>query len=190
MEAVQPVPIISKSLSIDTALGILTFVVSIEGNDVSSENIILKTFPIKPNLPTGMNVRNCNAILIQLSKSNKPFGLTYSAVLESNLNGTTCTGEHLDAIEWEDSQSILVVGTEDGEALKSRMPWWNNDTIESSASYETSFLRINHAKALHPKEISVHFIIAENPTPEPEECSSWFAVDCEHSKIVAYAKST
>jgi hypothetical protein len=35
-------------------------------------------------------------------------------------------------------------------------------------------------KAPAAKEISLHFIVAENSFPEPVEGSAWFAVDIEH----------
>ena len=182
-------PTISKSLLLDTALGTVKFTVSIKGNDVSNEHIILSTFPVEPKLPSGMSVKNCNALLIQIRKAANPFSLRYTANLASSIKGTSCTGQGLAAIEWEDSQSIVVIGTEDEEALIYRMPWLKTDMFELEETYEPSLLSINIAKAMYPQKMSFHFIIAENPMPEPKEVSAWFAVDSGHSKILAHADS-
>jgi hypothetical protein len=33
------------------------------------------------------------------------------------------------------------------------------------------------------EEVSLHFVIAENPFPEPAENSAWYAVDIDHRAL-------
>ena len=35
------------------------------------------------------------------------------------------------------------------------------------------------------RALTLHFIVAENPCPEPVEWSSWFAVDLDHTAVLA-----
>ena len=42
---------------------------------------------------------------------------------------------------------------------------------------------------LRPKiPVSLHFVVPSNPLPEPEECSTWFAVDVPHARIAENTK--
>ena len=32
--------------------------------------------------------------------------------------------------------------------------------------------------------ITLHYIVAENPLPEPVDASTWYAVDIDHDKVI------
>jgi len=182
------VTINSKTLALDTALGIVEVTVSIEGTDIAADIIALSIFPLNPELPLGMSVNECKAVLIQIGETRKSFNLNYRAKLKSTISGTSCTGQFLAAMEWEDNKSILTIGTEDGEAICNRIFGLDTAKFDFEESYEPHFLDIKISELIPSQEMSFHIVIAENPLPEPKEASSWFAVDYSHSKIISYAK--
>ena len=63
----------SKTLALDTALGIVEVTVSIEGTDIAADIIALSIFPLNPELPLGMSVNECKAVLIQIGETRKSF---------------------------------------------------------------------------------------------------------------------
>lgn len=175
-------PAFSKSISLETALGLLSFTVSIKGIDVSSKQLSVGVHPILPSLLSGMSVKKCNAIVIKIGESLKPFSIEYAAKLISNSKGSACTGQGLAAMEWEDNQSIVVIGTDNEDALTYRMPWAK---IKAYENYTSSSLTMRFAETQYAEEMSFHLIIAENPIPEPYPDSAWFAVDIGHNEIIA-----
>jgi hypothetical protein len=102
--------------------------------------------------------------------------------------GSPETGEALDAQSWENDGHIVMIGTEDVAFLSRRLPSLNLSEREAPTELLSNGFRITLPK-LEPKiPVSLHFIVASNPSPEPVECSTWFAVDVPHARIEEEAK--
>jgi len=167
---------ISKTLSVQTALGEITVTVTLMGTGISTAQITLT----KHQVPPEDNVRNCQAVLCKIKGTKQINKILFTASIDSKLIGDPCTGEHLEATEWEDVNSLVVVGTEDAEALNARMPFLKLEDYASIATYRASSLRIELREIEPSHDLGLHFVVAENPSPEPVACSAWFAVDCSH----------
>ena len=82
----------------------------------------------------------------------------------------------------------MAVGTEDGEALEARLPHCGL-SIDGDPFVATR-AHVDGLEVLIPKvevgtAITLHFIVAENPFPEPVALSTWFAVDLNHANVLA-----
>ncbi|MXV05668.1 hypothetical protein DYQ95_00680 [Xanthomonas sp. LMG 9002] len=99
------------------------------------------------------------------------------------------TGERLDALEWIDGNQIILLGTEDGDALAERLQAHGLDTNTYKHAYPLRY-RPNGFDVLLPQvpaaaSTTVHFIVAINAYPEPAEDSAWFAADVPHQRVLA-----
>ena len=174
----------SKSYSIETALGELKIEFFVDGADVSGKSTSISYRSIDPEIPAGMSVEKCHAILLRIEGCSSPCSAKFAATLSTSATGSACTGEALEAIEWDKSNSLVVVGTEDANALIARMPWIELDIDSSIAIYTPKRLEIDIGDVTHPKPVSFHFIIAENSLPEPQDASAWFSVDIPHEQVL------
>ncbi len=153
------------------------------------DQLSVKAFPLEPNLPAGMSVMSTKTVLIEIVPATLLSEFSVQCVFDDPPSaGAPETGEALDAQSWESSQATVMIGTEDTEFLRRRLPFLNL----SDADQLTEFLRDGLRMTLQNMEplspISLHFVVASNPIPEPAECSTWYAVDIPHATIVEYAK--
>lgn len=174
------------SLPLKTLLGLLTVETQIEGLGISDNDLTVRMEDFDPELPDGYQVARCRGILICVNKNALEFKISIKASLESEVDGNPCTGQGLGGMEWENSKSLLVVGTEDAEAILYRMPWQNIQEDEEIVSYKKNSIELNTSVKPDSPPTTFHMIIAENPLPETPPCSAWFAVDTGH-KIVLRA---
>jgi hypothetical protein len=95
-----------------------------------------------------------------------------------------------DAQEWSNDKHVVMIGTEDSERLCQRL---ESEVVLSETSdlcfveYEDAGLVITVAEVPAATALSLHFVVAWNQLPEPEECSCWFAVDVEHQFLLSSA---
>lgn len=176
---------VTKSLSMETALGELTIEVFVDGAALTDESVEISWRSIAPALPPGMSVDTCRVILIKVDSGSSLCHVRYIANLHAKSIGSACTGEALEAMEWEEENRTVVVGTEDSEALVARMPWAAGALNAVIATYTSQALKIDTGDVHHPKPVSFHIVIAENALPEPSEASAWFAVDIPHEQVLA-----
>ncbi len=173
-----------QSKILNTPLGQIKFSVLIESSFGSDYEIKLKVLGPDPNLPVGMSVRRVRAVLLSAFSRTGFNQLDFSFRFETDIRGGPESGEHLDAQSWEGMHDIIVVGTEDGEALSSRMPWleFMEDPL-ALVQYRKDGLNIPLKQIPAGETIGLHYIIAENSNPEPVECSAWYAVDIPHKQL-------
>jgi len=164
---------------IETPLGRLKFCVDFVGGKI--ENLMLSQGPLENALPQGMSVSACFAVLLQFSVTENAAGFNFHCDWEDfDGQGYGCTGEALDAWEWEHQNHLVVVGTEDADWLNARIPLAPFTPDEYPITMEENRMVVRLEKLPEGRSYSLHFIVAWNPYPEPHECSCWYAVDVPH----------
>lgn len=167
-----------------TQLGNITFHVQLVGPFLTADHVSLRHVPLVPRLPAGMSTKALTAILLETQAGSIVQSVVIEAIFETESDGSACCGECLVAQEWTDGRSLVVIGTEDEAALSLRYP----SAAISDRELVVDLLPHSMTLRLSPPEPlvapSFHFIIAENPDPEPVELSAWFAVDQAHDDIL------
>ena len=174
-------PEITKKHTIETGIGDFEATARISAKLLSSFQISLKAIKYKPLLPSGMEVTLATAVVLEVHGVQKIDKLSFQISTDST-SGHPATGQCLDAQEWDNGSQIVVVGTEDGEALSDRFP---TEGFEEQAVtiYSDHALNLSLADLNGYDHLSFHFIIAENEYPEPVDASAWFAVEQRHSLV-------
>lgn len=166
-----------------TNLGLVRAQVTISGENVSPNTVSLEKKKLDPRLPKGMSVQNCTAFVLMVSGPAQIEHLEFRLSMENPIEGTPCTGQCLDAQEWSSGDATVVVGTEDGESLSDRL---DEPELEDCAvvDYDKHALTLRLGGLRECEQYSFHFLVAENPLPEPVDGSAWFAVDQSHESIL------
>jgi hypothetical protein len=170
------------ALNLDTALGPFRFE-AVCDRGPGEVSLDLKTFEPRLSLPPGMSVQRCRAVVLWVATRVDVPLLRWSCASPPGVAGSPCTGEGLGAQEWEALGHLVVVGTEDEEALARRLGFLQHVSLASLAHFSPQKLetRIPHVPA--SAAFGLHFILAENPSPEPADLSAWFAVDIPHKRL-------
>lgn len=138
----------------------------------------------EPKLPPGMSVRRLRAVLLRACSRTGFERLDYSCRLMTGITGDPESGECLEAQSWETDHDLVMIGTEDGEALLSRMPWLSTSGDPLAfVQYREDGLNVPLRRIPAGVAIGLHYVVAENGSPEPVECSAWYAVDIAHGKL-------
>lgn len=173
--------------AITTSIGKVTFTVKTVKGDIGDARIFLTEIP--PFLPEGMEVENSIAALLKVYSSVPIKELEFICSWhEFDGKGYGCSGEWLEAWEWEVNNQLVIIGTEDVEGLATRFKLGELSRDNYSVSMEKNRISIEIAKYPSNKELTLHFIIAQNSLPEKEDCSCWYAVDVAHSRIIEACK--
>ncbi len=180
----------SPTLKINTPIGSLTFGASIQEGDLA--NCKIKSFHISPKLPVGMTVSGCMAVILQCLPNNPFKGFTFSCEWdELKTKGYSCSGQGLDAWEWESEGVLVLIGTEDFEYIESRLELKTEFPPENyPVTMANNKVSIAIESLEKNKEISLHYVIAWNHLPESVEDSCWYAVDIPHNKIIQTQSNT
>lgn len=168
---------------LDTPLGRLTFHADYVGGAVTDFQLAQRA--ITPDLPAGMSVSACVAVLLEFSVMEN-VGVFQFHGEWGNFEGKGYgeTGEGLDAWAWEQDGHVVMVGTEDADLLNARMPWVTPSPDGYTVTMSDNKVTIRLESLSSGRSYSLHFVVAWNPYPEPHECSCWYAVDVPHKKIV------
>ena len=173
---------------LETPLGCLEFSTSLEGTEqIFPFEVTYAVFAIEPDLPEGMEVQNLTAVLVklmsQVDRANVRVGFRW---LESpGIASGPQSGEWLDAQAWEGNGYIITVGTEDCDALASRLPELGLKEENCTITCRADGIEVLFPHIPGGMLVSLHFVVAVNTSPERVECSSWFAVDVLHRKLLA-----
>jgi hypothetical protein len=162
-------------LTIDSGIGDLIF--------SCSTNATCKVVPASPDLPPGKSVVRCRAVILNVTHQESNCVLQFGVRCPMRAEGSPCSGQCLEAQEWQYGAHLLVIGTEDAEALNARMPFLGLEDFDAVVEYysHAMIIRLEAVPPCH--EITLHFIIAENLFPEPAADSAWFAVDIPHRAL-------
>ena len=144
---------------------------------------------IEPHLrlPGDMSVDSAHAVLLSLITTEAIRQLEFKCAIQEDIAGFPCTGECLEAQEWEADGHIVTVGTEDSSCLGKRVPPLGLGEEDAIVEYCSKSMSLRLSNIPRNLDLSLHFIIAENPNPEPVECSTWFAVDQQHEELLPRA---
>lgn len=110
-------PTFLRSLDVGTAIGLVRATASIEAALFSENRIIFQAINLEPRLPPGMSVQKCTLLLLIVEGLVNLEALRLELTLENNAIASPCLGECLDAQEWSENGKLVVIGTEDGQAL-------------------------------------------------------------------------
>lgn len=172
-----------EPLSVKTKLGDVSFGVTAKIGDLSRAKIRSKE--ISPKLPKGMNVERVTIVLLTMPAVEPIENLKFTCKLSEYFpKGEPCTGEALDAWEWESQGRLVVIGTEDGEWLESRLKLEEVTQENYPIHYANNEITIEIDKYTRDEELSLHFVVSENNYPEEKDCSCWFSVDIPHDRLV------
>jgi len=174
----------SQTIQLDTRLGRLRIEASLTGDQIRNDSLSLESAEIRPELPDGMSVERCRAVLVRVIQPDAQFRMRLRATLFSEAIGGPCTGQCLEAIEWDSRGSLLIIGTEDAEALSQRAPCLGVAPDQVIAEYTPRGIEIRLSGTTNAAPSTFHLIIAENPSPEPVPDSAWFAVNIPHQSVV------
>ena len=172
------------ALNLDTALGSFVFVAVCDHRpgEVSLE---LRTFEPRLSLPAGMSVLRCRAVVLRVTTQVDVAILRWSCESPPSVAGSPCSGEDLDAQEWEAGGRLVVVGTEDEDAIARRLGFLQLDPNANLAQYSPQKLEMRIPCIPASAAFSLHFILAENTSPEPVDASAWFAGDIPRKHLAA-----
>ncbi len=128
-------------------------------------------------LPPGMSVNRTRAVLLRVRANAGLDSLSFRCQLSADVVGGQEPGQYLDAQSWEAQADLILVGTENSEALSSRM---SAICLEGEACQPVEYLkdgfRIHLVDVPADLSVELHYVVAENSNPEPVDCSAWYAV--------------
>ena len=172
---------------IRTQIGNVGFTVHASDGDVSNASIAIAK--IAPLLPQGMEVDSSIGILLTLVSPVAIKGLQFSCEWSGNeAKGGACSGEGLDAWEWESDGQLVVIGTEDGEWLFSRLSLGEVTRDNYPVSMDGNRITIELDEYPANTELTLHFVVSSNSLPEKGDCSCWYAVDIAHKRVIEACK--
>jgi len=170
-------------LIVETPIGSLLFKFQASEGDLSSASV--RASILEPYIPDGMTVEGCIAVLLRVNPTTPIRDLNFTCSwMNLSIDGSGCTGEALDAWEWEKNGKLVIVGTEDGDCLGSRL----NIEEQIQDNYPVTFLNnciaINIQEFPESKDLTLHYIISWNSLPENIDSACWYAVDVAHKKVI------
>ena len=171
---------------VKTPIGNLIFRASLDGRPLDINACSWRIGELRPDLPKGMSVARSIAVLFLAHPGESLRNLQLSGAWEDEPpgKGGAASGQSLDAQEWEADGWTVVLGTEDYDALATRLPDCGFREDDYPVSYKPSGLTITVPAIPLDTATTLHFIVAINAFPEPVECSAWFAADVPHQQVL------
>ena len=168
---------------IQTQIGNIGFHFQASSGDISDASIIISE--LESILPDGMEVENNVAALLTVKSPIDITELKFSCIWQGELpKGSMRSGEALDAWEWEANGQLVIIGTEDGDWLSSRLNLGQITQNNYPVTELGNCITIEISRYPANKELTLHFVVASNSLPEKQDCSCWFAVDVPHERII------
>jgi hypothetical protein len=172
---------------VQTPLGALDFTASTEGRRLAAPEATFQRVELLPEIPQHMSVQSLVAVLVTLRPGSELRAVNVACRWSTPQArpADAQSGEGLDALSWQAEDRIVLVGTEDFEALSARLPGCGLVEVPYPVTYHPQGLEIALPRVR--EAVSLHFAIAVNAWPEPAQHSAWFAVDVDHARILAAA---
>ncbi len=174
--------------TIETPLGgvELSITADCSSDDASSLSQCIAVFAYRPMIPPSMSVAGCYAALACITPQSSLRNLCFRAALRPAqvVKGGPETGECLDALGIYGDAHVLLIGTEDTDRLQSRL---NGSVVFPKEPWPISedSMTLHLLEAVAGRTLTLHFVVAWNGLPEPEDCSCWYAVDQEHALVLS-----
>lgn len=179
---------LSSLKSIKTPLGDLQISVQAVGGrgDVDAIANCVQVFPFNPDIPPGMSVSGCVAAVASISPGETLRNVLFRARLDASeeVESGLETGQGLEAQSFRSARHVVLVGTEDADYLKARLKG-NVQLPEDPYTYTDDSISVQLSEVAAGETISLHFVVAWNDLPEPQDCSCWYAVDQRHSALLS-----
>ena len=155
--------------------------------DASMAEIEVVTGLINPDIPSHMRIGGCRAALWRVRAHGSLHLVRFSCWwpdAPTLADGAPDTGEGLDAYTWWMGDSVLSVGTEDGEFLAHRASANNHvpsrlgpELSLSTVQYSQSRMDVPFSTLERGELLQVQFVAAWEESSSPESASTWFAVE-------------
>ena len=170
----------TAQLPINSPLGDIA--IRVVGFDTSDFSI--KVMEQDLSLPPGMSITRSIVALIEIEpKLTVLEGRCECIIDQAPVRGDSCSGENLDAIDWDFNGHRLTIGTEDIDALSRRLPQLKFSEDSYPISYHDDGLSVDLPVIPKSCRFSLHFAIAWSRLTNDDDCSTWFAVDLPHESI-------
>lgn len=146
--------------------------------------LIVERVAFGPTLPDGMTVDLAAAYRVSFCVPFPVHDFSFDFTrTRCETNGDANSGESLDAQSWAVNDGLLMLGTEDGEALQARMPWLNIEGRDYPIEYLRHGFRIMIPYVGPNTTVGFHFVLAYNRLDAGSD-AEWFAVDVPHAKLL------
>lgn len=166
-----------------TKIGNIQFEVTARFGDISRATIETKKYI--PKLPDGMSVESATLVLLSMPAVSPIEHLKFTCNLGMTFpDAYACSGEGLDAWEWECRSRLVMIGTEDGDWLGSRLNLGRIDRESYPVHLNNNIISIEIDRYSRDSRLTLHFVVSENPYPEIQDCSCWFSVDAPHDLVL------
>lgn len=174
--------------SIQTPVGDLQIFIEATCGQTDAEALAncIRVAPYDPGMPSGMSVSGCAVALVEITPEEPLRNVKFGARLipAEQVESGPETGEHLEAQGFRSDRHVLLVGTEDADLLDSRLMRSTKLPVDPY-TYTHDSISIRILEAAAGSTLSLHFAVAWNDLPEPQDCSCWFAVDQNHEALVS-----
>lgn len=152
--------------------------------------LVVQRIAFKPTLPDGMAVDVVVAYRISFVLDAPIHNFSFDFTLtQCTTKGDTNSGECLDAQSWGIDNGLLMIGTEDGDALQTRMPWLKIHGNDYPIKYLPNGFRIVIPYIAPNTTVGFHFVLAYNSVDKGCD-SEWFAVDVSHARLAEFPVET
>lgn len=146
--------------------------------------LVVQRVAFAPTLPDGMTVDLVAAYRVSFCVSFPVHDFSFDFTLpRCKMKGGANSGESLDAQSWPIGDGLLMLGTEDGDALHARMPWVGIEGNDYPIEYLRHGFRIAIPYIATDTTVGFHFVVAYNQVDAGTD-SEWFAVDVPHRRLM------
>ncbi len=158
------------------------------GGDVA-DRLSVHVAPVTPNLPPGMTLRGCIAIVWRITAEHALASDSVTcAWLDLARAGSAASGEGVDIMTWELGDCAVALGTEDADALRARgrrpaADGGDGLSAVAPVEYLTTGFRVHVTPLAAGESASGHFVLAWTAAAQAD--SAWFAVDWSHATVLA-----
>lgn len=155
------------------------------GSDQDDPNVFrLARASLTPRLPPGMSVDLAATVVGTISSVHAIYNFRFALQFSNSVpKGSAETGESLDAQSFDIAQSRIMIGTEDGEAIASRLKWFQLNDKTYPIGYLPNGFELSFDYIPPHAVLDFHFIIAYN-SKACDDSSEWFAVDVPHLSVL------
>lgn len=181
----------STSVIVETRLGTLTCSVQDGLGEPVTDGVSIRIVPMEGHAsPLGSGNFEVMAALLSITPHRDLQDLVFSCgwTTDPGIAGDPDNGEWVDAQCWTMGDKVLVVATEDVDALRWRLPASGFQEDPYPTQYLPAALETRIPCVPSGTESTLHFVIATGPGANAQEqFAVWNAADIRHQEILAIA---
>jgi hypothetical protein len=174
---------------VQTPIGRIKFDAMANGSLLAGRDAQFSLHAFSPELPPGMSVEKAYVILVTLLPASEFREIIVRChwLDAMQVVGDPESGQNLDAQTWQTNGWIVAIGTEDFEVLETRLPQCGFTERNYPVRYHPHRIEVHTPSMQEDFPVTLHFVVAINPWPEPMESSAWFALDVPHDTVLTLA---